>query len=150
MGYSGRYFLVDTDGTIYRVTNKFAYALYRNESDRALPVLAGRRMRLAELWVELTDRRVTRVLRINCSYLSFDSRGVPDRDVIRRDFRAVLTNAEGDTGNRAFSANTIDMSNRFIARGARWHPSDDMRKALEGAAKGEQPTVYLSAKSVAR
>ncbi|MEI8325655.1 MAG: hypothetical protein WCH44_09885 [Betaproteobacteria bacterium] len=135
MGLSSRRFFVTRDGTLYRISNAKFERMMRNPDTERLPLFSGQRIRSAELVVELFDREPCRVCRETFSILQFDGDGRVD--VARRDQQQVaLVNAmlAPIFDSREPSKNVLDATDRFVAQGGTWNPTDSMRVQIERAA----------------
>jgi len=57
MGYSCRKFIVHDDGTLDRMRNNVFDRLLRDPQHHSMPAMAGRRVRVADIVVQLENRR---------------------------------------------------------------------------------------------
>ena len=90
MGISLRIFLVNDDDSIQRLAlSRYDRLLERDPKER-LPQYAGKRVRYALAVVDLVDREPVEILRIQYSYLSFDSEGRIDAAEGEREARLLL------------------------------------------------------------
>jgi len=90
MGISLRIFLVNDDDSIQRLAlSRYDRLLERDPKER-LPQYAGERVRYALAVVDLVDREPVEILRIQYSYLSFDSEGRIDPAEGEREARLLL------------------------------------------------------------
>ena len=75
MGIGLRIFLVNDDDSIQRVSLARYQRLLRRDPEERLPEIAGRRIRYAMVILEMADRKPLEILRIQYSFLHFDSEG---------------------------------------------------------------------------
>jgi hypothetical protein len=78
-----RHFLLDSEGTLYRLPSAALDRMLRNPARHHLTRFAGQRVRSAEIVVEMTNGRPLVVLRSVCNMLTFKSDGTlvsPQRD----------------------------------------------------------------------
>jgi len=144
MGLSYRRFLVARDGTPYRLANTHFDRMLRDPGSHLLPVLAGQRVRVADVVVELDGRLPVRVAMRNFGFMSFDLEGRIDLDLMRRQQWARAEVALGSafdepTGQKA----VVDASARFVARGGMWRPSKALADAIDEAALGRRKCQRL-------
>ncbi len=78
MGLSLRIFLVNDDDSIQRLALARYDRLLERDPKERLPQYAGKRVRYALVVVDLTNREPVEILRIQYSYLFFDSEGRVD------------------------------------------------------------------------
>jgi len=135
MGLSSRRFVVTRDGVLYRISNAKFERMMRHPDDERLPLFSGQRVRSAELEIELFDREPYRVCRETFSILQFDCDGRVD--VYRHDQHQIalvnLVLAPIFGSNKA-SRNVLDATDKFVAEGGAWTPSDLLRDQIENAA----------------
>ena len=85
MGISLRLFIVNDDNSLQRIAlAKYERLLDRDPRGR-LPQYAGKRMRYALVFVDLEERQPVEILRIQYSYLYFDSEGLIEADQIEKE-----------------------------------------------------------------
>jgi hypothetical protein len=102
-----------------------------------MPALAGQRVRMAEILVQLAERRSIRVLRRVYYVVSFDDAGRLDTTRFQEQQWALAESAL----DRAFTvpgddSHVLDAASRFIAQGGRWRPSNDLAQRIVHAALG--------------
>lgn len=78
MGMTCRVFLLDQDDGLYRLPNTKFERMLREPTSHRLPRFAGARVRMAEVVVELVDRRAIRVIWTTFGLLTFDDEGCFD------------------------------------------------------------------------
>lgn len=137
MGLSSRRFFVTNDGVLYRISNAKFERLMRQPESELLPGFAGQRIRAAELVIEMFDREPYRVCRESFSIFQIDSDG--RLDIHRHDQQQIaLANAMFTPifGDEKPVGNVLDATDKFIAQGGSWSPTDSMRNQIEKAALG--------------
>ena len=102
-----------------------------------MPVLAGQRVRMAEILVQLADRRPVQVVRRVYFVVSFDEAGRLDTTRFRQHQWALAESAL----DRVFTApgaddRVLDAASRFIAQGGRWRPSSKLTQHIDDTALG--------------
>ena len=90
MGISLRIFLVNDDDSIQRLALAQYDRLLERDPKERLPQYAGKSFRFALVVVDLVDRKPVEILRIQYSYLSFDSEGHVDPVEGEREARLLL------------------------------------------------------------
>ena len=75
MGIGYRRFIVDDEGTLVQLRNTIFDRLLRDPQHHSMPALAGQRVRMAEILVQLADRRPIRVVRRVYFIVGFDEAG---------------------------------------------------------------------------
>lgn len=138
--YSLRTFIVGPDDNLYRLTTaKFSRMLDDPENHR-LERFAGQRVRMIEAIVEIRERMPCGVARLLYEMLGFDAEGRLDRGALMRQNAALadLVMANLTMGESArMNATVVDASNRFVARGGRWHPSPSLEQRILRVVLGE-------------
>ena len=71
-------YLLDLDDTLYRLPSTKFGQMLRDPTRCHLPRFAGSRARMADVAVELIDRRPSRVIWITFGFLAFDNDGCFD------------------------------------------------------------------------
>src|SRR6202790_2448872 len=84
MNLSSRRFLITQDGVLHRLADATFIRMPRNPGSHAVPVLAGQRVRMASLIVELVGGAPVRVVRSTFATLSFDEDGHMDSGMFTR------------------------------------------------------------------
>ena len=138
MGFSYRSFLLDDQDRIYRLPLSRFVAMLDNPDANAYPQLASRRVRCADVIVQLAERRPARIVRIVYPVLAFDENGVLKKELYQRQavaqaslyFNPVSTNETGD-------ANVLDGETRFVASGGQWKPAPALEARLYDAVLGK-------------
>ena len=132
-----RHFLIDSEGTPYRLPSAALDRMLRDPVRHRLPRFAGQRVRSAEIAVKLMNGQSIQVVRSCFSILTSKKNGtlVPplsDRHVrARAELALALEQPIRDTA-------VADASTRFLARGGQWSPSAAVRRRIEQIALGRQ------------
>ncbi len=132
-----RKFLIANDGTLCRLANARFDRMLRDPASYPLPALAGQRVRMANVFVEVVDRVPVRVVRSTFAMLTIDDDGRIDSSKFTQQQFAlaetalapVLAVSESNDG-------VIDATARFVAQGGSWAPSRSLARAIEDAALG--------------
>ena len=132
-----RTFLIADDGTLYRLANAKFDRMLRDPASYRLPALAGQRVRMANILIEVVDRVPVCVVRSTFAMLTIDDDGRIDSSKFTQQQFAlaetalapVLAVSESNDG-------VIDATARFVAQGGSWAPSHSLARAIEDAALG--------------
>lgn len=87
MGISLRIFFINEDDSIQHFALARYERLHERDSKERLPEYAGKRVRYALVVLDLVDREPIEILRIQYSFLDFDSEGRIDPDEGRKEAR---------------------------------------------------------------
>lgn len=109
----------------------------------SIPRLADQRIRFAEIFVELINRRPRRVARAVYYILAFDRRGVADVGAHGQYCMALLDISLNKNSSPRHSTVT-DAKSRFVAAGGKWKPSRDLEYEIYEAALGNRVVPVLS------
>ena len=138
MTLSSRRFLIAQDGVLYRLADATFTRMLRNPGSHAFPVLAGQRVRMASLIVELVGGAPVRVVRNTYAILSFNDDGHMDSDMFTRQQWALAESAvDPALIGAAHDEKVLDAAARFIAQGGRWRPSTSLARTTNEAALGQ-------------
>jgi len=137
VGISCRRFIVDDEGRLVRLRNTIFERLLRDPQHHTMPALAGQRVRMAEILVQLADRRPVQVVRRVYFVVSFDEAGRLDTTRFREQQWALA----GSALDRVFTVpsdddRVLDAASRFIAQGGRWRPSSELVRYIDDTALG--------------
>ena len=137
MGIGCRRFIVDDEGRLVRLRNAIFERLLREPQHHTMPALAGQRVRIAEILVQLADRRPILVVRRVYFVVGFDEAG---RLVTTRFQNQQWALAESAL-DRVFAVpsgddRVLDVASRFIAQGGRWRPSSELAQNIDDTALG--------------
>jgi len=140
MNLSSRRFLIAQDGLLYRLANATFDRMLRDPGSHLLPALAGQRVRMVDLIVELSGGAPVRVVRSTFATLTFDDEGRVDLGRFTRQQWALaesaLDPAFGGTKHKQ-EEKVLDAATRFIAQGGTWRPSSALARAINEAALGQ-------------
>jgi hypothetical protein len=144
MGLSCRRFLIARDDTLGRLANTTFDRMLRDPLNHCLPDFARQRVRMADVTVELVDRKPVRVVRRTFAILTFDDAGGIDTARFGRHQLALAASAL-DPVFAAHNRNDtiVDAAHRFIAQGGSWTPSRRLARAIDDAAFGRLPCRAL-------
>ena len=137
------HFLLDSEGTLYRLPSAALDRMLHNPARHRLTRFAGQRVRSAEVVVEMMNGRPLVVLRSVLNIVTFKSDGTlasPLRDRHVR-ARAELALALHSPDPRASVA---EASTRFVARGGQWKPPPALVRRIEQTALGRLKCSRLS------
>ena len=124
MGLSCRRYYLDREDRVTRMKSTTFEALMRNPEIQRMPLLAGQRVRMAELIVEVSGRTVLRVVRRVYFVLTFDQDGRVDTERFQRQQWAPAGIAINGVFAQAQDASAVlDATDRFVAQGGRWRPA---------------------------
>ena len=135
MNLSSRRFLIAPDGVLYRLADATFARMLRNPASHAFPALAGQRVRMASLIVELIGGAPVRVVRSTFATLSFDDAGRMDSGMFTRQQWALAESAvDPALVGAKHNEQVLDVAARFIAQGGRWRPSASLARTINAAA----------------
>jgi hypothetical protein len=137
VGIGCRRFIVDDEGRLVRLRNAIFERLLRDPQHHAMPALAGQRVRMAEILVQLADRRPIQVVRRVYFVVGFDDAGRLDTTRFQNQQWALAESAL----DRVFAVpsgddRVLDLASRFIAQGGRWRPSSELAQNIDDTALG--------------
>jgi hypothetical protein len=139
MGYGYRKFIVHDDGTLDRMRNNVFDQLLRDPQHHSMPAMVGKRVRVADIDVQLENRRPVCVVRRVYFVVSFDDEGRLDTKRFLQQQWALVESApdpvlaEPNHGDRI-----LDTTSRLIAQGGRWRPKADLAQLIDEAALGRR------------
>jgi len=139
MGVSLRIFLVNDDDSIRRFPLTRYERLMHHDLDESLPEYAGKRIRYAEVAVDLADRKPVSILRMQYFIMSFDSQGCIDHSARQKEKRLAMELLP-PVGENAQSGQVIDATHRFAKKRYdseyRWMPSPEIEAEIVRAVLG--------------
>jgi hypothetical protein len=135
VGIGCRKFIVDDDGRLVRLNNTLFGRLLRDPQQHTMPALAGQRVRMAEILVQLAERKPIRVVRRVYYVVSFDEAGRLDTTQFQEQQWALAESAL----DRVFTAHgdddrVLDAASRFVAQSGQWRPSNDLAQRIDDMA----------------
>lgn len=99
--------------------------------------MAGQRVRMAELLVELSNRVPIRVVRRVYFVLAFDDTGRVDTERFKKQQWALAESAlDPVLALPEDNESVLDATSRFVAQGGRWRPQPALAKLIDDAALG--------------
>jgi len=137
VGIGCRRFIVDDNGRLVRLRNAIFERLLRDPQHHTMPALAGQRVRMAEILVQLADRRPIQVVRRVYFVVGFDEAGRLDTTRFQNQQWALAESAL----DRVFAVpsdddRVLDAASHFIAQGGRWRPSSRLAQHIDDTALG--------------
>jgi hypothetical protein len=137
MGFAYRKFIVNDDGTLTKLRSTIFDRLLRDPQHHFMPALAGKRVRMADIIVQLEDRRPIRVVRREYFIVSFDEAGRLDTTRFLKQQWALVESALDPVLAAPNDKDRIlDAASRFIAQGGRWQPQAVLAQRIDDAALG--------------
>lgn len=134
---SCRLYLVYKKNGIRRLTRSMSERLVHDPVNYPMLELAGKRMRVAEIAVELRECVPIRVVRRVYFVLAFDDHGRCDVDRLRKQQWAHVASVLDPVIAPPRDADDIrDATERFIAQSGRWRPAADLARLIDCAALG--------------
>ena len=117
MGIGCRKFIVDDEGRLVRLKNNLFERLLLDPQHHTMPTLAGQRVRMAEILVQLAERRPIRVVRRVYYVVSFDEAGRLDKARFQEQLWALAESAL----DHVFTVprdddRVLDAASRFVAQ----------------------------------
>ncbi|WP_428505117.1 hypothetical protein [Roseateles sp.] len=135
MGLSCRRYFLDQEERVIRMRITTFEGLMQNPALHTMPSLAGQRVRVAELIVQVNGRTVLQIVRRMYFVLPFDQDGRVDTQRFERQQRALAGIAlEGLLGEARCPAGVLDATERFVAQGGRWRPTRALAQKIDGMA----------------
>jgi len=140
MGMGLRVFLVNDDDSIERLSLARYERLRRREPEERLPKYAGRRLRYALVILEVVDRRPLEILRIQYSFLHFDSEGRIDTAEQEREGRLAMEMVPPVVAERR-GPQVVDSRHKFAQKRYqdryKWTPSPEIEATIVEAIFGK-------------
>ena len=133
---SVRDFLVDEQDRIYRFPLSRFSAMVRDPERHSYPQLAGKRMRGAEVFVELDGSRPVGITRIVYFTLLFNENGILNKELHMRQQMARY-NLHINAPLPAEDAGVVDAKDRFLSSTGQWKPTPDLEARLRDVALGK-------------
>ena len=124
MGISSRMFLLDQDDDLYQLPNSTFGRMLQDPASNPITRFANKRVRMADLLVELLDRQPIRVVSSTYGIFTFNPDGCFDPNTFERQQWALAEHALAPLSIEFGGTSTvIDAKTRFVAQGGRWTPS---------------------------
>lgn len=128
-------FLLDHDDKLFRLPTAQFDRMRQDPTHHPLPRFAGRRVRMADIVVELADRQPRCVRWRTFAILTFDTAGCLNPGTFHRQQQAVAELALAPSFARPEgAAAVVDATLRFVAQGGRWVPSRILARHIDDAA----------------
>jgi hypothetical protein len=138
---SVRIYFVSDDDEIFRVPNTKFEKLLRGSFEEKTERFAGKRVRAAEIVVQIENRRPLQVLRAIYYYLHFDEKGILDYDRFMKDGGIVANAGIPDIFAEKVQGNLINAQQEFAKRqrdhSVWWKPSVQLESNILDASIGE-------------
>jgi len=135
-----RVFLVNDDDSIQRLSLARYERLRRRDPEERLPKHAGKRVRYVLVILEVADRKPLEILRIQCSFLHFDSDGRIDTAEQEREGRLAMEMVPPIVGERR-GPQVVDSRHKFAQKRYqdryKWTPSPEIEAAIVEAIFGK-------------
>ena len=140
MGVSLRIFLVNDDDSIQRLALARYDRLLERDPKERFPQYAGKRVRYALVVVDLVNREPVEILRIQYSYLSFDSEGRIDPAEGKKEARLAFEILPPEPVVRDFQQ--VVVARHYFAKNRykdeyRWTPTAEIEAAIVRAIFGK-------------
>lgn len=133
MGLGLRVFLVDPNDSLKRLPVSRYERLLNRAPEESLPQYANNRVRYILAVVDLLNRRPVEILRLQCSYLSFDSEGKLAIAEFDREARLAIQSVTpllfGRQGEKVINARHRFAKRRFENEYL-WMPSPKIKEAI--------------------
>ena len=133
MGLSLKVFIVNDDDSIQPLALARYDRLFARDQSELIPSYAGKRVRYALVVVNLMNRKPIEILRIQYSYLSFDSEGMIDPTYIKEEIKLgfdILPPILKEPNTQPI----IDARHRFAQkrfdRQYKWEPTPEIESAI--------------------
>jgi len=140
MSVSLRIFLVNDDDSIQRLPLSRYERLIRGDAEERLPQYAGKRVRYAEVAVELVERKPVEIIRLEHFIMYFDSEGRLDLREKKKE-RRLSVDMIPPLLPQWDSDQVIDAHHRFAKKSFehqyKWTPSPTVEEAIVQAVFGK-------------
>ena len=139
MGFAYRKFIVSDDGTLTRLRNTIFDRLLRDPQHHSMPAMASKRVRMADIIVQLADRKPICVVRRVYVVVSFDAAGRLDTTrFLKQQWALVESTLDHVLEVPNNDDRLLDAASRFIAQGGRWQPQAVLAQRIDDAALGRR------------
>jgi hypothetical protein len=140
MGLSIRIFLVGDDDTLKRLPFARYERLFNGDPKEHLTEYAGKRVRYILAVVDLENRTPVSILRTECSYLNFDSKGKIDTTYIEKGSRMLFDGLEPFPDEES-PPEVVDARYRFVRKHYEneylWEPAQEIITEMMDVIFGE-------------
>ena len=138
---SVRHFFVSDDNEIFRIPNTKFERLLKGSFEKNTERFAGKRVRAAEIVVQLENRNPIQVLRAIYYYLHFNEKGILDYDRFMKDGGIVANAGIPDIFTKKVQGNLINAQQKFAKRQRDhtvwWKPSMELERNILDASLDE-------------
>ena len=136
MGLGTRIFVVDDDDTLKRMPLKRFHRLFRRDPEEKFVEYAGKRIRYVLVVLDLKNRKPVEILKIQYSYLAFDSQGrlrEDDREKAARLSLDMLKPMPSEQDSNDVINARYKFAKKLFNREFRWKPSPEIETAIFNA-----------------
>jgi hypothetical protein len=141
MGIGLRIFLINHDDSIQRLWLARYERLLRNDPAEMLPEYAGRRVRYAMVMLEVAGRKPLEIVRMQYSFLDFDSEGRIDASEREREAKLAMEMLP-PLAKKVESGHLVDARHKFAQRRYdgryKWTPNPETEVAIMEAIFGKE------------
>lgn len=146
MGIASRIFLLDRDDRLYRLPEATLGRMLQHPGSHLITCFAGARVRMAHLFVELSDRHPIRIVWSTFGVLTFNEEGRLDPDTFERQQWALAEQALAPLAIKSGGkSSVVNAQSRFVAQGGRWTPSRTLSRRIDDAALERATYTRLAA-----
>ena len=139
MGIGCRVFLVDDNDSLQRISMARLHRLLPFDRRESLPQYAGKRVRCAMAFVEVSGRQILTIRNIDYFLLHFDAKGRINKKEWEEGMRLGMELLPS-LHDEQYSKQVIDAQHRFAKRRYehefKWKPSRKVEEAIVGAVLG--------------
>jgi hypothetical protein len=135
---SVRSFLFDDQNSIFRLPLSRSVAMLQDPEANPYAQFAGKRIRGAEVIVELTGRHPAGIVRIVYFILAFDENGVLKKELHEQQAMArysLYVNAASSADTE--DVKVLDAADRFLVSGGQWKPTPVFEARIRDTALGK-------------
>lgn len=151
MGIASRIFLLDQDDRLYRLPEAMFGRMLQHPGSHPINCFAGARVRMAHLFVELSDRHPIRIIWSTFGILTFDGEGRIDPNTFERQQWAMAEQALAPLAIQSEGkSSVVNAQSRFVAQGGHWTPSRALLRRIDDAALEQATYTRLAASRPAR
>ena len=136
MGLTMRVYIINDDDSLRRLPNTKYERMLRGDPNEPLMQYADKRIRYALVIVETENRKPNKIIRIQYSYLFFDSKGFLDAQEMDREMRLGINMVPPIIDDRKNST-VINAEYKFAKKSYTerylWTPSNELEVAIVDA-----------------
>ncbi|MCP3682654.1 MAG: hypothetical protein GY861_08200 [bacterium] len=134
---SVRYFFVSDNNEIFRVPTTKYKRLLKGSIEKKAKRFAGKRVRAAEIVVEIENRKPILVLHTTYFYLHFTEKGILDYDSYWKNGGALFEAKFSDLSAKNSQSNVINARYPFTKKQLRWEPGMQLERNILDASIDE-------------